>query len=366
MSRRLGVAGAVIEGHYVAGDVTVVDGRVAGCGQLPAGRGLALPGLVDLQVNGYGGVDFLTASADEYRVALAALRADGIFGVQPTLITAAEEELHSATAAAAAAIARFGTAYGMLGVHLEGPFLSAHHRGIHRVAHLRRPDAAMLDRLRAAGPVRTVTIAPELDGGLDLVGHAAARGIIVQLGHTGASADVANAAFDRGARTVTHLFNCMRPFAHRDPGVVGTTLARRDVTVQIIADGVHVADDALRAVLNAAADRTILVTDAISPAAAPDGHYTAGGLDLVISDGVPRLADGTLAGNVQPLLDQVRRVAGFGWPIDAAVNMASRRPALLHGRDDLGVLRVGGVANLLVVDEALELRHVLTAGVAAD
>lgn len=363
---RLGVAGAVINGRYVPGDLIIDVGRITACGQRPAGRGAALPGLVDLQVNGYGGVDFLTATADDYRTALAALRADGVFAVQPTVVTASEEELRSATAAAAEAIKRFGADYPMLGVHLEGPFLSPHHRGIHRVDYLRPPDADMLDRLCAAGPVRTITIAPELDGGLDLVAHAAARGLIVQAGHTGASAEQANAAFNRGARSVTHLFNGMRPFAHRDPGIVGATLARRDITIQIVADGVHVAEDALRAVLNAAAERTVLVTDAISAAAAQNGHYTIGGLDPVIADGVPRLEDGTLAGNTMPLLDQVRRVVSYGWPLDEAVNMASRRPALLHGRDDLGVLRVGGPANLLVVDDDLRLQQVLTATPADD
>lgn len=358
---RVNVRGAIINGTYVSGDVEVADGRITAYGLSPRGHGLALPGLIDLQVNGYAGVDFLTASVEDYEAALSSLRSHGVFAVQPTLITASEDGLATAVRAAALAQRRY-QACEILGVHLEGPFLSAQNRGIHRPEHLRQPDMQLLDRLRERGPVRTVTLAPELEGALEFIAEAVASGVIVQLGHTAATAEQADEGFNRGARSVTHLFNGMRTFSHRDPGTVGAALARLDVLIQIIADRVHVADEAVKLALRAAGDRVILVTDAISAAAAPDGRYTAGGHAVVVREGVARLDDGTLAGSTSPLIEQVRNVIGFGWSTEAAVNMASREPARLHGRSDLGTLQVGGTANMVIVDEAFEPLRVLAAG----
>ncbi len=359
---RASVAGAIINGHYVRGDIDVVDGQIASYGLSSRGHGLALPGLVDLQVNGYAGVDFLTASVEDYEIALSTLRNHGVFAIQPTFITASEDDLTSAVRSAAAAQQRYQSC-AILGVHLEGPFLSPDHRGIHRPEYLRRPDRQLLNRMCSYGPVRTITVAPELDGALELINDAVASGVIVQLGHTAATAEQANAGFNRGARSVTHIFNGMRAFSHRDPGIVGAALARTDVIVQIIADGVHVADEAVQFVLRAAEDRVVLVTDAISAAAAVDGCYTAGGHQVIVEEGVARLGDGTLAGSTAPLIEQIRNVVDYGWSIEAAVNMASRQPALLHGRFDLGTLRGGGPADMFIVDDAFQPVRVLAAGV---
>ena len=212
---RLGVEASLVGRQLVPGDVEVADGRIAAYG-LPSsgGRGIAAPGFVDLQVNGFAGVDFLAADAAGYARAGDALLATGVTAYVPTLVTAPEETLLEAIRS----VPLGGDGPRVLGVHLEGPFLAPGRLGAHPPAFRRDPDPALLERLLAAGPVRLITLAPELPGGLDLVRLARRRGVAVSLGHSDATADQAHAAFDLGAVAVTHLFNAMRPFHHREPG----------------------------------------------------------------------------------------------------------------------------------------------------
>lgn len=359
---RLGVAGAVVNGAYVPGDVEVADGRVVACGRSPRGSGYALPGLVDLQVNGYGGVDFNNADAEGFEHALDVLLHAGVLAVQPTIITDHEDMVARQLRVLGTVQAAGRTGCRVVGVHAEGPFLSAYNRGVHRTDYLRAPDVTMVRRWVESGPLRTITVAPELDGALDLVRWASAAGLVVQAGHSSATAEQTREAFDNGARAVTHIFNGMVPLGHRMPGIVGATLAREDVSIQLIADNVHVSSEVARLVLSAAEHRTMLVTDSASAAGAPDGRYTVGGYEVTVVDGVPRLPDGTLAGSTTSLLQQVQYLHGTGWPLDRAVNLASLRPARFLDLSGVGVLRVGSTADLLTVDEALGLQRVLLAG----
>src|SRR5436305_193501 len=230
----------------------VVDGRIAGVGVASAnGRGLAVPGFIDLQVNGFGGVDFLEADAAGYRRAGEALLETGVTGYLPTLITTPEDEL----VAAMREIPIVAEGPRILGIHLEGPFISPRRLGTHPPSARRDPDLELLERLLAAGPVRIMTLAPEVPGADVLIDALHARGVTVSCGHSDATSEQANAAFDLGFRTVTHLFNAMRPFEHREPGIAGAALVRDDVIVQIIADGVHLAPDTVNLVWHAAAGR---------------------------------------------------------------------------------------------------------------
>jgi N-acetylglucosamine-6-phosphate deacetylase len=361
-AERLGVRGAVVNGAYVPGDLEVVDGIVTRCG-LPAGpRGHAVPGLVDLQVNGYGGADFNEADTEGCALALAALARVGVLAVQPTLITdAPENTVRQLRVLGSLPLAAPGRAT-VVGIHAEGPFLNPNHRGVHRAEFLRAPDRELVERFLAAGPLLTMTVAPELDGALELISWAARQGLAVQAGHSGATAEQAHQAFDAGARAVTHLFNGMVGLGHRAPGIAGAALARPDVAVQLIADGVHLAPETAHFVLRAAELRSMLVTDASSAAGAGNGRTTLGGWDLVVRDGVPRLADGTLAGSTVPLVRQVASLVESGWPLDRAVNLASLHPARYLCLADAGVIRIGGPADLLVLDEDLTLSRVLQAG----
>jgi N-acetylglucosamine-6-phosphate deacetylase len=350
---RLDVAAALVDDRLLPGDVEVAGGvvRAVGLGA-GGGRGLAVPGLVDLQVNGVGDVDLLAADAEALRRAGTALLAGGVTAVQPTFVSAPEE----AVCAALRGLPRDGFGPRLVGAHLEGPFLSPQRLGAHDPAALRAPDLALLRRLLRAGPVRQVTLAPELPGALGLVDELVARGVTASCGHSDAGAAQAHAAFDRGARTVTHLFNAMRPPTAREPGIALAALAREDVDVQLIADSHHLADETLLVAWRAAAGRVALVSDAV-------GTQGLAGLPVRAGrDGAMRRADGTLAGSAQTLLHGVRRLHGLGADLAAALHAATAVPARIARRPDLGRLAVGAAADVVVLDDRLDVVRVLLAG----
>jgi N-acetylglucosamine-6-phosphate deacetylase len=356
---RLGVAAALVDGVEVAGDVEIAESRIAAIGVAPAGAvGLAVPGLVDLQVNGFGGVDFLSAAPADYASAGEALAATGVTAFQPTLITAPVEALRAALGVAAEATCPLRA----LGVHLEGPFLSPAWPGAHPAEHLRDPDPALMDDLLAAGPVAAVTLAPELPGALDLIEALGARGVNVRIGHTDADAATAHAAFDRGAAAITHVHNAHRRFAARDPGPAGAALARDDVAITAIVDGVHLADETVEVVRRAAGDRLCLVSDAIAAAGMGDGSYRLGEVEIEVSGARATRADGTLAGSVGTMDAAVRRLVGGGATLAEAIQAASRRPALLAGHPELGTLAPGAPADVAVLDEELRVTRTLVGG----
>jgi N-acetylglucosamine-6-phosphate deacetylase len=356
---RLGVGAALVDGTLVPGDVEVADGHVASVGLSSAnGYGIASPGFVDLQVNGFAGVDFFSADAEGYRRAGRALLECGVTAYQPTFITSPEEELVGALAE----VPVNGAAPRVLGAHLEGPFISPARLGTHPADARRDPDRALLERLLAAGPVSHVTLAPELPGAFELVDLLRERGVTVSCGHSDATAAEAREAFARGAKTVTHIFNAMRPFSAREPGLAGAALVAGDVVVQVILDGVHLADDTARLVWQAAGGRVAIVTDAIAAAHAGDGAYTLAGVDFEVEDGVARNADQVLAGSTVCMIDAVRNLVALGAPVEAALAAATSVPARLAGWPELGTLAPGSAADVVVLDDSLEIVRVLVRG----
>jgi N-acetylglucosamine-6-phosphate deacetylase len=356
---RLGVEAALVDGLLVKGDVEVADGTIAAVGlSAPRGRGIAVPGFVDLQVNGFGGVDFLDADSDGYRRAGEALLETGVTAYLPTLITSPELQILAAMREVPLSDARPR----ILGMHLEWPFLSPNRLGTHEASSRRDPDLALLDRLLDSGPVRLMTLAPELPGATELIARLRERGIAVSLGHTDATAEQANAAFDGGARSVTHLFNAMRPFFHRDPGIVGAALAREDIVVWIIVDGIHLAPETVRVAWRAARGRLGLVTDAITGAGVADGSYSLGNLDVQVHEGTVRGPDGVLAGSVLTMDEAVRNLHALGVPFEEAVAAATSTPARVLGETELGRLNVGLPADLVVLNDGVEIERVLVGG----
>jgi N-acetylglucosamine-6-phosphate deacetylase len=339
---KLGVGHALVDGRLVAGDVEIDDGCVVAVGLARGGRGIAAPGFVDVHIHGFAGVDFATADADGYRRAREALLETGVTSFHPSFITAPEAEL----------VAALREVPPGLGAHLEGPFISSDRLGMHPAAARRDPDVDLLERLLAAGRVAHVTLAPELPRALELVDLLVARGVTVASGHTDATDEQAHAAFDRGARHVTHLFNAMRPFRHRDPGIAGAALVRDDVTVELILDGNHVADDAARLALRTARGRVVLVTDALAAARIGDGNWHMGSVAVNVRDGVARLRDGTLAGSVLTMPDAIRDFVRIGATVEEALFAASRRS-----------LAPGAAADIVVLDDALQPTATLLAGV---
>jgi N-acetylglucosamine-6-phosphate deacetylase len=335
---RLGVEAALIEGRLIRGDLEIAEGCVQGHGlSSPNGRGIAVPGFVDLQVNGFAGVDFLKADEDGYRRAGEALLETGVTAYLPTFITAPEAEL----VAALREIPDHSAGARILGAHVEGPFLSAACLGAHPAAARRDPDPGLLDRLLAAGPIRLLTLAPELPGAHDLIRTLLARRVTVSFGHSDATAGEANAGFDLGVRTVTHLFNAMRPFQHRDPGIVGAALAREDVVVQLIL--VHLAPETGAFAWRATRGRMALVTDFTT---APGG----------------RTPEGVRAGSTVPLIQAVRNLHTIGASLEEAIHAATEIPARIIGELEAGRLGVGLPADVVVLSDGLEIERVLVAG----
>ncbi len=356
---RLGVEAALVGEVFLAGDVEIADARIAGVGlSSPNGSGIAAPGFLDMQVNGFGGVDFLETDSDGYRRAGEALLETGVTSFLPTLITALEEDL----LAALGAVPQASDGPRILGVHLEGPFLAARRLGTHRAAGRRDPDRALLERLLDAGPVRIMTLAPELPGALELIDDLVARGVTVSCGHSDATAEQANAAFDRGARMVTHLFNAMRPLNHREPGIVGAALVRDDVFVELILDGIHLAPATAALVWRAAAGRVALVTDAVAAASGDGGSYSLGSVELQVQDGAVRAPEGMLAGSLLTMIEAVRNLHALGAPLEDALNAASAVPARALGLADTGRLDVGLPADVVVLDDSLEIQRVFVGG----
>ena len=359
---RLGVSAALVDGTLIDGDVTIDGDAVTAVGVSGDGRGVAVPGFVDAHINGIAGVDFLSADADGHARAAEALAALGVVAYQPTLVSSPPEAYDEPLAAAAAAMPASDGGARLLGVHLEGPFLSREWPGAHDPAHLLEPDPRLAEHLCGAGPVTMVTLAPELDGALELVAQLAGRGVTVSVGHSDADAATAHAAFDSGARAITHVHNAHRRWRPRDPGPAGVALVRPDVWVQAIVDGIHLAPESALGAFLAARGRFCLVTDAVEAAGMPPGSYRLGDRDVQVEDGAVRLPDGTLAGSVLTMDAAVRNLVASGAALEDAVHAASTAPARLLGRDDLGVLRPGATANIAVLNDQLEVERTVVGG----
>ncbi|MDP9445017.1 MAG: N-acetylglucosamine-6-phosphate deacetylase [Actinomycetota bacterium] len=344
------------------GDVAIRDGVVDAVGLPPApGGAIAAPGLVDLQVNGFSGIDLMGADEQAVQAVGRALVRHGVTSYLPTIITADAGRTERALSTLRRAVDTPDAAGARpLGVHLEGPFLSARRLGTHPPMHRRDPDPVLLQRWLEAGPVVAVTLAPELPGALNLVTRLTGDGILVSVGHSDATAAQAHAAFDAGARTVTHLFNAMSPLNHRAAGIPGVALSRDDVVVQLLVDGHHLARDVVRMVWRAAAGRVVLVTDATAAAGlaqeSGNGRYALGDVDLELRDGAVRNADGQLAGSAATLDAALREAHAIGIPLDAALVAVTEAPAALVRRRDIGRLLPGAPGDVVVLDDALVVR----------
>jgi N-acetylglucosamine-6-phosphate deacetylase len=370
MTRRtLGVSAALVDGELLRGDVSIDGDVVAEVGLTPAAGGrIAAPGLVDLQVNGFAGVDVMSAEVEGLHSIARALPSYGVTAFLPTLITAAavdtERALDRLTEAFGPSTVSGDTGPGArsLGVHLEGPYLSPSRLGTHPPEHRRDPDPEELAGWRRRADVVAVTIAPELPGALDMVKGLAGDGVLVSLGHSDATAHEAALAFDAGARTVTHLFNAMSPMLHREPGLPGAALARPGVVVQMLLDGHHLAPEVVRVVWAAARGRVALVTDATAAAGRPDGQFALGEIALDVQEGAVRNRDGTLAGSALTLSAAVTNAVELGVDPAEVLRAVTTTPAALLGRDDVGMLRPGARADVTVFGDDLVLRETYLAG----
>jgi len=352
----------LVEDGAVRGIVAVAE-RPRGGAQCDLGGGVLAPGFVDWQVNGGGGALFNATPTPEAIGAIAgAHRREGTTAILPTVITDAPEVLAAALAAAREAV---GSVAGAFGVHVEGPYIDARRKGVHRpefMRVMREEDAEQL--VAAAAGAMVVTVAPAAVG-LDLIARLAAAGVIVSLGHAEASAEEAGAAFAAGARAATHLFNAMSQLSSRAPGLVGAALADPTVVCGLIADGHHVHDVAMRAAFNAKGAAGIaLVSDAMPPAAGGPPAFELQGRRMTRTGGRLVAEDGALAGAAITMLDAVRYVvATLGLPLADALRMATSTPARLLRLDGrIGRLAPGLRADLVHLSDDLALAGVWVGG----
>jgi N-acetylglucosamine-6-phosphate deacetylase len=356
----------ILEPGYVAmrgGVVTAVGaGSPPRVPDLELPVGLLLPGLVDLQVNGYFGVELRTAGRDGWARVATSLPETGTTAFLPTFITAPPGALAAALRAAAVIVPDLPRrAARVLGVHAEGPFISPARKGAHNEAWITDPAPAAVDELLEAGQgvLRLVTLAPERDGALAAVTRLTEAGVLVSVGHTDATARQVAEAASHGARMVTHLFNAQRPLHHREPGVVGQALTDLRLTSGLITDMRHVAAQVCVMAFTAAPGRICAVTDAAACAGMPPGRYVLGGepIELPPGDGEPPVrADGTLAGSALRMDVALANMVAAGIGLADAVAAASRIPADLIGRPDLGRIAPGAAADLAWLGDDMRTR----------
>jgi N-acetylglucosamine-6-phosphate deacetylase len=345
--------------------VVVEDGRIAevrsGGADLVLGDGILAPGLVDLQVNGCFGVDFSEAGPEQWRAAARRLPETGVTAFLPTFVTAPFDVIVDGLRRAGAAMDGDGAR--VLGVHVEGPFLVPERRGAHDADLFCDPTAERIGALLEPGSMALVTLAPERAGAIAAIERLSAAGVLVSVGHSDATASVVDAAVRAGARMVTHLFNAQRGIHHREPGVAGWALADERVVCGLILDGHHVVDAVARVAFAAAPGRIALVTDAIAATGMPPGLYELGGAPVVVREGEPpRRADGRLAGANLRLDDAVARAIAIGVPPAAAIEAATRVPADVLGRRDLGRIEPGAAADLVWLGPDYRTRATWVAG----
>jgi N-acetylglucosamine-6-phosphate deacetylase len=363
----LSLTGQVLfpDGVLRPGKVVVAEGLIAEVGMLDNAPELFIaPGFIDLQLNGGYGHDFTANPETIYHVAAHVLQT-GVTAYLPTIISAPLASYRRALDALSplGLFSRSGAQARILGFHFEGPYLSPLRKGAHNPAYL-RPRADPLADGITGSDLRLLTLAPELENGLQAIRDLCMRGVVVGIGHTSATYEQAGEALDAGATWGTHLFNAMSPLHHREPGVIGALLADERATVGLIADGVHLHPSLFGWLIRAkGVERIALVSDAIAAMGQGPGEYLLGDRRVLVSGTSARLEDGTLAGSILTMDQAVRNLVGWGaCSLAEALTMASATPARLLGLEKLGRLSPGCAADIVVLDDTLHVRQTLIHG----
>lgn len=372
--KRLVIAGGLVPARYAAGpegaedwaaaEVVVEGGRVtamrAGEGQAGAdmldGAGCyVLPGFIDVHVHGAMGHDTMDADPAALAEMARFFASHGVTSFLPTTMTAPHADTLHAVQAVAEVAGRDTGGARILGVHLEGPYLSPVFPGAQLPEAIRTPNLAEYAELAAAGPVRMITLAPEQPGAAELIKAARRQGVTVVAGHTNATYEQLEEAVALGVTQATHTYNAMTGLHHRKPGVLGAVLSDDRVYAQLIADNVHVHPAAMKVLARCKrAEHTVLITDAMRAAGLPEGESELGGQRVTVRDGQCRLADGTLAGSVLTLDRGLANfMAAAGWSLAEAWPASSRAAAASLGlADGTGTLAVGAPGDCVLLDRA--------------
>lgn len=337
------------------------DGEILGISGLTV-----IPGLIDLHIHGFGGIDLTGATADQVERVCCMLVKRGVTSFAATTLTTEIEIMLKSLETLGTAIEKGTDGAEMIGINMEGPFISPERHGAMDKKHFWPFDERVLDTFisRSRNNIKIMTVAPEIEANLNGISTIRDRGIVASVGHTDASADIVTAAIEKGATHATHLFNAMSSLGHREPGAVGAILDS-DATVELICDGKHIDSRVIRLVYKLVGrERLCIISDDVSTAGMPDGEYEIQGERVAVKDGTCTLTDGTLYGNVNSLFDCVRRsVKDFGLPIEDAVYCASAVPSRILGiADKKGRIAEGMDADLVIINDDFEIKYVIKNG----
>ncbi len=363
----------ILPDSIVEGRALLFDEKIIGLSEtVPQGAEIidakgryVAPGLVDIHIHGYLGEDTSDGSVEGIRKIAEGIVKNGVTAWLPTTMTVSYDELHRAFDAVRTLMDKKNNPKGaqVMGVHAEGPFINPSKKGAQAVEYIRPADAPFL--IENSDVIRIATIAPEMPGALDCIREVTEKtGILMSMGHTAANYETAKAGIEAGIRHATHLFNAMTPLNHRDPGVVGASLADDRVSTELIADTFHISPDLFGLVAKVKGDNLILITDCTRAGGLEDGEYTLGGQPFFLKGIECRLADGTIAGSVLKLNNAVRNMREHtNLPLEQIVRMASINAARCIGLDRTkGSLEAGKDADIILADENFAVSETIIAG----
>ena len=356
-------------GSFQTGDIDTEKDIIVSNGTtddevLDASGCYAIPGLIDIHFHGCLGHDLCNGTQEAIEAMAEYEAKNGITAICPASMTYDEERLSQIFEVCRTYPNKTGAVF--CGINMEGPFLSNEKKGAQNGKFIQKPDIGMFLRLqeRAGGLIKMVAIAPEEDGAMEFI-EALKDQVVISIAHTTADYDLASKAIKKGAKHITHLYNAMPAFSHRRPGVVGAAFDADDCEVEMICDGIHIHPSVVRSVFSLFTDkRIILISDSMEATGMPDGNYTLGGQAVKVTGKYATLEDGTLAGSVSNLMDCVRNcVKNMGIPLESAIKCATENPAKSIGiYDRYGRISPGKVANIVLLDENLDIKAVILKG----
>ena len=324
-----------------------------------------IPGLTDIHFHGCVGYDFCDGTQEAIEKMAEYELMNGITTICPASMTFSEEQLTEIFANAAKYKSDKGAA--LVGINMEGPFISMEKKGAQNGEYIHKPDAEMFVRLQTAanGLIKLCDIAPEVEGAMDCIEKISDK-VTVSLAHTAADWDIATEAIQKGAKHVTHLYNAMPPYSHRAPGVIGAACDNENVMVELICDGVHSHPSTVRTTFKMFGDdRIVLISDSMMACGLDDGQYTLGGQDVTVKGNLATLTElGNIAGSVTNLMKCMRKaVKEMNIPLESAVKCATANPAKAIGIfDKYGSLAPGKQADVVLLDQDLEIKYIIKAG----